>query len=259
MTPAERLAATQYDLFWIPDDVRVIEREGLLALSCPRPVPHLNVGLRAEGPALEEAVAEARAAFAPKSGRWFVPDVFDTRPLERALAAQRFVEGHTFEARVLSPEAYVARPSPDVVVRRVEDLAGFRDFRDVVAAAFGVTVAYSDEELLAEIPGARGPEARSRRYVVYAKGRPVGAGGINLYPDLSIGFLWAGGTVPDAQGRGCYSALVAARMAELRALRVELAGVYARVETSAPIVAAQGFEKVGEMTYWADVEAVLPP
>ncbi|MCA9607636.1 MAG: hypothetical protein KC619_18640 [Myxococcales bacterium] len=258
---AARLAATQSDLFWIPDDVRVLRREGLLALSCPRPVSHLNIGLRADlpEPALERAVAEARATFAPRSGRWFVPDLFDTRPLERALAAQRFVEGHTYEARVRSPEAFVARPRADAVVRRVEDLAGFRDFVSVTAAAFGVPARYSDEELLAELPRATGPEARSRRWVVYDGGRPVCSGGLNLYPDLSIGFLWAGGTVPDARGRGFYSAIVAARMAELRGLGLELAGVYARVETSAPIVAAQGFEKVGAMTYWADVDAALPP
>ena len=28
-------------------------------------------------------------------------------------------------------------------------------------------------------------------------------------------------------------------------------GLYAKVETSAPIVAKQGFERFGEMTFWA--------
>ncbi len=261
MTPAKRLAATQRDLFWIPDDVRVIRRDGLLAIACARPLPHLNMGLAADlpEPGLGEAVAEACAAFAPASGRWFVPDVVDARPLERALARERFVAGHTYEARVLAPERYAAKPAAGAVVRRVEDLAGFRDFASVTVAAFGAPRAPSDDELRAELPLAQGPAARSRRYVVYAGGRPVCAGGVNLYPALSIGFLWAGGTVPSARGRGYYSALVAARMDALRALGVTLAGVYARVDTSAPIVAAQGFEKVGEMTYWADADAVLPP
>ena len=36
-------------------------------------------------------------------------------------------------------------------------------------------------------------------------------------------------------------------------------GVYAREDTSAPIVAKRGFEAVGEMTYWAVAGAAVPP
>ena len=78
----------------------------------------------------------------------------------------------------------------------------------------------------------------------------LGITGINIYPDLRFGFLWGGGTVPEARGRGAYSAVVARRMDHAKQIGLDLAGVYARIDTSSPIVARQGLERFGSMTYW---------
>jgi hypothetical protein len=63
--------------------------------------------------------------------------------------------------------------------------------------------------------------------------------------------LWAGGTVPDARGAGAYTTLLAHRIELARSLGLEWIGIYAKEGTSAPIVARQGFEHVGEMHYWS--------
>ena len=62
--------------------------------------------------------------------------------------------------------------------------------------------------------------------------RPVSGGGLNLYPDLGFGFLWAGGTVPDGRGRGAYRALLGARVQAARDAGLRAVGLYARVNTS---------------------------
>lgn len=260
MTPAERLEATQHDLFWLPQDATVLRREGLLAVSSPRPLPHLNMGLNARLPEAElsAGLAEATSRFAPQSGRWFVPDTYDTGPLERDLEAMGWAPAFSYEARALRPDAYDVRPATEAVVRRVETVAGLRDMATVAQSAFGAPRRESDEALEASLPHCVGPEARSRRYVAYRDGEAVSSGGMNVYPDLSAGFLWAGATVAHARGQGFYRDLLAARIADARQLGLEWVGLYARDETSAPIVAAQGFERIGTMRYFKAPGAELP-
>ncbi len=166
-----------WDLFWLPDDVTVIDRPELLALHAPR-------------------------------------------------------------------------PRADVSVRRVTDERGLRDLWRVCDAAFDTTPDRTGEDVAAELTQCAARDARVQRFVAYLDGEPVSSGGVNLYPGLGFGFLWAGGTVPSARCRGAYSAVVAARVACAAARGVRFVGLYARVGTSSPIVAAQGFDSVGNMVYW---------
>lgn len=62
--------------------------------------------------------------------------------------------------------------------------------------------------------------------------------------------IWAGCVVPEARGHGIYTSLLAARVEVARALGFSALGLYAKVDTSAPIVAAQGFERFGLMTHF---------
>ena len=96
------------------------------------------------------------------------------------------------------------------------------------------------------------PGARVHRCVAYDEitGQPLASGGMSLFPELGFGLLWAGGTVPEARGRGAYSAVVAARVACARELGFSMEGLYARVGSSAPIVAHQGFSRSGRMVCW---------
>ncbi len=111
----------------------------------------------------------------------------------------------------------------------------------------------SPERLADKLAGCTGPGARTHRFLVVdrATGQALSSGGMNHYPQLGVGFLWAGCTVPQGRLRGCYSALVQARLERARVLGLTVVGVYARVDTSAPIVEAQGFERYGRLDSWA--------
>lgn len=73
---------------------------------------------------------------------------------------------------------------------------------------------------------------------------------MTMFPDLGFGLIWAGGVVPEHRGHGVYTALLAARVRDALAHGIHTVGLYAKVETSSPIVAAQGFERHGSMTYY---------
>jgi hypothetical protein len=94
--------------------------------------------------------------------------------------------------------------------------------------------------------------ARVHRFVAYdeATGEPISSGGMTLFPDLRFAFLWAGCTVPEARGRGAYRAILAARSRRAASRGMTHAGLYAMVDTSAPIVERLGFQRYGPMTYW---------
>jgi GNAT superfamily N-acetyltransferase len=88
------------------------------------------------------------------------------------------------------------------------------------------------------------------RFVAYLGDEAVSSGNMTIFDDLRFGFFWAGSTLPEHQGKGFYSAVVAARIAFAKQRGLEAVGVYARKQTSSPIVARQGFVAVGEMAYW---------
>lgn len=76
-------------------------------------------------------------------------------------------------------------------------------------------------------------------------GRPVGAAN---YAALERSAYFMGAVVlPEHRGRGVYRALLAARLRHAAARGLPLVTTQARLTTSAPILAALGFHKLGEM------------
>ena len=105
-----------------------------------------------------------------------------------------------------------------------------------------------------------GAYARCLRFVAYDKKdrQPLSTGGVNLFPKLGLAFMWAGCTIPEARGRGIYSALVTERMRYARSHGIQHLGLYAMRDTSGPIVQAQGFEKHGPV-YFFEKDPELAP
>ncbi len=106
-------------------------------------------------------------------------------------------------------------------------------------------------------PAARGRGADAARGA--ARGAPGagwggGAGGGGACPPPpgggGGGFGGGGAPPPAARGRGAYSALVAARVAAAAELGASLVGIFAKTDTSAPIVGKQGFRRIGRKSYW---------
>jgi GNAT superfamily N-acetyltransferase len=253
MTPAERLERSQWDLFWRSADVVVHDRSEILYGVCPRDVPNINCVSRTRAPAarLPALVQEVVTAHARVRSRWQVHDTTDVRSLETELDAAAYSPRVRHFGYVVRVDAFRPRPSSGVRVERVRDARALDDHLRVNERAFGSAITPSEEERRNALEQAAAPEGRVHRFVAYDDaGEPVSSGGLTVFRELSFGFLWAGGTIPEARGRGSYSAVVAARIALARDLGLRWVGVYARVETSAPIVEAQGFERVSAMTYW---------
>lgn len=83
----------------------------------------------------------------------------------------------------------------------------------------------------------------------------MASGGLTLNRHFGMGFLWAGGTVPEFRGRGIYTALVAARAQLAREQGLSHVGLYAIVDTSSPIVAHLGFERLSGAMHWGRVSS----
>lgn len=252
MSPLERLVQAQEDLFWLPSDARAVEEPDLLLIACPRPTPVLNsvLRLRAEGARLERLLDRIEAEH--RGG----PSRIQVGPLEPACVRARLeargwrrTERHiAFSQR---SDRLAALPEGGFQVGTVETMAHLEEWLAVNEAAFGVGRAPSPEESAEYLRACTGPGARVRRVLAREPdGRAVAAGGLTLCPASSMGFLWAGGTAPEARRRGAYRATLRARGALAEDAGVDRLGVYARVESSAPVFAALGFQALGEMDFW---------
>lgn len=252
MTPNERLERVTWDLFWLPPGVTVVDRPELLVLHVPRPLPYLNAvyRVRADESRLAALIDEVQALHVGRTSRWNVVDTVDTSALARALAANGYAATFVHDARVIAVDRYEPRAAAGIVVERVTDERRLRDCWRVNEAAFEQDGDYTDDDVAIELGQCAPADARVQRFVVYLDGEPVCSAGINFFDALGFGFLWGGGTVPAARGRGAYSAVVAARIEWARRRGVDLVGLYAREQTSSPVLAAQGFDRVGRMTYW---------
>ena len=249
------LERTQWDLFWLPSGVTVIDRPELLLFSHPQGAQVLNAvhRLRASDrhlPSLIDEISHHHSG-SPSRVQLYPSNI---RPaLSRALADAGYALTHEHLAYTLTTDAR-RPPLPDELeVRCVDTIERLRDACRVRGSAFGEDDALPEEEVLQRyLADCTGDRARVHRFVVYDRpsGQPISAGGMTTFPKLSFGFLWSGGTVPEARLRGAYTAAVSARMERAAALGIERIGLYARAGSSAPILARQGFTQHGPMHHW---------
>jgi hypothetical protein len=239
-SPDDLLERTQWDTFWIPDQVEVIDRPELLYLRCQRDVPMLNTVTRTRGEpeALPRLVDEVAEAHRQVRSRWLVRDLPLRPALERALATGGYEPSFPTHGATIAVDAFRSRPGSDCELRCVSSMDELRDSVRVTEAAFGSPARSTPEELAGYL-------AYDRRTAA-----PLSTGGMTHYPGLRFCLLWAGSTIVEARGRGCYGAVLAARIQRARALGAERVGLYAHVDTSAPIVRRFGFERHGDMTFW---------
>ena len=251
----ELLERTQWDLFWVPPDLTIIDRPELLLLSYPRTAHGLNAvhRLRAPDADMPGLVAEiarhhtgraSRVQLYPSSLR---PGVTD------ALSDAGYAPTHEHSAYTLPTDTQRPPISADLVVHPVDTMARLDDALQVRIQAFGLSEALpSAEERQRYLADCTGPGARVHRFVVYDRHTfaPLSAGGMTTFPDLSFGFLWAGGTISEGRKRGAYSALITARVQRASQRGIARVGLYARLGSSAPILARQGFERHGPMVHW---------
>ena len=199
-----------------------------------------------EDEAFEIAAREA-AFYAPLGDlKWKVYAHDRPANLGAALAAAGFeCEGEeTFVALDLEAAPDWPEAPPGVEIRRVDDRAGVADFLAVNVAAFQDARTWNVESLAARLV-----DPTLAIYVAYADGRPVTGGRLEFCLGTPFAGLYAGGTVPDFQGRGVYRALVGVRAAEARRRGYRFLTVDAR-PTSRPILQRLGFQPVAEIKSW---------
>jgi hypothetical protein len=246
---------TQWDTSWVPAEVTVIDRPELLLLSHPRSIHGLNAALRIDAPdaALPRLVDEIARHHAGRSSRVQLYPSSIRPALDRVLEGAGYTLTHRHHACTLTTTAPRPPIPDDLVVHPVETLGRLADAMTVSSLAFGRDEPLPDTDVMrGYLAACTGPTARVRRFVVYDRqtGHPLSSGGMTLFPDLSFGFLWAGGTVAEGRGRGAYTAAVTARVHAAAAAGLSLVGLYARQGTSAPILDRQGFTRHGPMLHW---------
>ncbi len=153
-------------------------------------------------------------------GRAFEWKLYDYDPpadlaarLERAGFVAEIQE--TFVAYDVETGHRFREPDSGIEIRRIDDPADFGVIEEVNAAVYGradhaswLARVTADEKRAA-------PNALSV-YAACADGRPVATGWMRHRPGESFGSLWGGSTLEVWRGRGIYSALVGARVAEAR-------------------------------------------
>jgi GNAT superfamily N-acetyltransferase len=130
---------------------------------------------------------------------------------------------------------------PDITVLPVDD-RNVETYCETNAAGWNVDPAPMlafHRHLLAD------PRNNNFCFIAYHDGRPVAAAN---YADLGRSAYFMGAVVhPEHRGRGAYRALLAARLRHAGARGIPLVTTQARATTSAPILAALGFTKIGEL------------
>jgi hypothetical protein len=248
------LEQTQWDLFWLPGGVAMVDRPEILYTACPRDDINLNAVLRvrADAARIPALVAEVDEAHRAVRSRWMLAGGSRHPELPGALARAGYSIAHEHFAYAVEVSSYVPRASPSVSVRAVATLDDLYACQEVMSRAFDRPVHRDPVADEAELAVCTGSDARVRRFVVRdaQTGAPLASGGLTVFSAQRFGLLRAGGTVPEARRRGAYAAVLAARVEAARALGLTHVGLYARVGTSAPIVEAHGFQRAGPMTYW---------
>lgn len=248
---ASLLERSQWDFFWVPEDTVVVDRPELAFLSSAR--PHLNRVYRVRAaadrlPALVDEVSTAHLG----GSHFYLADTIDLAPLERVLERAGYHTPVEHIASVIDVGVFRARATSSVRVERVTTLAQLRDAVAVMDEVFGETPPASDAVLAEMLRQCVGEAPRTWRFVAYDHDdRPVSYGAVTLYPELGFGLMWGGSTITSARGRGAYSATVSARIAAAASAGINSVGLYAKIDTAAPIVARQGFRDVGRMWQWS--------
>jgi GNAT superfamily N-acetyltransferase len=251
------LERTQWDLFWLPPGVRVVDRPEILYLAAPGARDgYLNTVLRvrADDARVPALIEEVGAAHERCSSRWMLTAKSRSEALVRALAAAGYTKTHAHHGYAIAVDAYAPRAVRGVTVRPIQTMDDLRAAVDVLARAFERPYSHDEASLAQQLRVCTAKDGRVHRFVAWddATGAAIGTAGMNSFAAAGggFGFFWGGCVVREARGRGAFSALVGARVLRARSLGLTHVGLYARHETSAPIVAAQGFERLGPMDYW---------
>ncbi|MFP4601244.1 MAG: GNAT family N-acetyltransferase [Persicimonas sp.] len=259
MNVDETLETAAADCFWVPEHVEVIERDAIKYTRSSRPGLDYNRVLRVRPDLADpaELVEEVRQAHRGGASRWMLNAMSDGPAIRQALKSAGYEAGSPYLAYSVATRGYLRRGPEDVEVRQAQTIDDLRTLYEINSDAFDRELDFSDERLARELADCTGPDRRVGRFIAFRNGEPAGSGGMTFFEDLSFSLIWAGGVRKVHRGHGVYTALLAARAAAAVGHGIERMGLYAKEDTSAPIVAAHGFDRHGHMVYFDSPEVQL--
>lgn len=248
----ERIEAATADCFWLPDEVSIVERPEIIYTHSRRPNAIFNRVLKVRPQLAEpkQLVDEVHQAHADTASRWYVNSLGDSNRLQAALADAGYQKGARHLSCAIGVHDYSRDVPDDVDVQSVETADGLRTLYRIQREIFGGAHSTSEQALKRDLAHCTGDNRRVIRFVAYRNGEPAGCGGLTAFDELQLGLIWAGGVIEDQRGHGVYTALLAARAQHAASRGLKWLGLYARENTSAPIVVAHGFEQHGYMVFF---------
>jgi GNAT superfamily N-acetyltransferase len=147
-----------------------------------------------------------------------------------------------------APVDLAVAANADVQVREVSPQEQSRE-TDMMGRAYGMPadVAALFVRMVSESPG-----IKARGYFAYLDGpSPVAWSYLVYLPNSPVVLLGGAATLPEARGKGIYSALVKRRLEDARRDGREAAVIQADRDTSAPICAKLGFRELCALEVYA--------
>jgi len=173
---------------------------------------------------------------------WKVYDFDTPASLKERLEARGFDCGEPEAFLILALDTWSddRRGPTDVRIVKIRDEDGIRDFVSVQEAVWERRFPTDFARYRREFQATRDT---TTFFCAYAGDQPVAAGRIEFPDGLSFASLWTGSVVPTMRGRGVYSALLAARLAEAKAHGYRFVTVDA-APMSRPILLRKGFQPI---------------
>ena len=248
---AESVVAASNEWLWIPENATTAETDEYLLVRRPDYFDHPLELIRFQpaGPAAA-AVAAAldRARQFGLSELYWMMRLGSPPEVAELLAGRGATVAETLDVLALDLRhgaPAIPAPAREVELRWAADVETAREGSEVGAVVFGGAV--PPDELLAENAkrdSVTVPAGEGGLIVAYARGTPVGTGGVSMVDGVAR--LWGGAVAESARGQGVYRAILAARLEYGAVHGATMALVKGRVETSGPILRRAGFTAYGQ-------------
>ena len=253
MDDMERLARAMQAYWWKPKAVEVMDSPELLYMHSDS-LDSMNSVLRfrATKADLVQKIQEIDHVFHHKKCKFHYYPHIHGEAVANALRAIGFQPTQRHVCFILHVDSYIRTTNPAIEVRVVNTFSQLKTYFDITAQAFGDENRLQDDEIQRQLMNCIPPEQRARTFTAGLKGSKdrIGAAGIILLVDCGLGLLYSGGVLSAYRNMGVYSSLLKARIEYAKAQGMTHVGIFAREQSSALVVAAQGFRQCGEMIYW---------
>ena len=248
----QNLRIAMSDMWWSPPSLTIINRPEIYYSIDPKDNWNVVGYIDSHSEQLPYLVEEVSLAHQEYTSTYVTYPDYDSQ-LFSLLQQYDYQSKNVHDIRYLDVNSYKHRSNPKIATKIITKKEELILLEQTEAQAFDTTHQLkSDEEYEYIVQEYQQERPRAIRVIAFdtKTGQPVGSGGMSLFEKLNVCFFFAGGTVPEFRNKGVYSTLISARIQYAQQRGISVAGVFARQQSSAPIVSKQGFEKCGEMTYW---------